>query len=43
MNRTADTVVRLLPPYVITAAEIDEALALLDAALTAAFGGRHSS
>ena len=26
VNRTADTVVRLLPPYIITAGEIDEAL-----------------
>ncbi len=39
VNRTAETVVRLLPPYVITPAEIDEAIGLLDAALTAAFGG----
>jgi len=35
VNRTADTVVRLLPPLVITEAEADEALARLDAALTA--------
>jgi acetylornithine/succinyldiaminopimelate/putrescine aminotransferase len=40
VNRTADTVVRLLPPYIITAEEIDEALGLLDAALIAAFGGQ---
>ena len=40
VNRTADTVVRLLPPYVITAEEIDEAIGLLDAALLAAFGGQ---
>jgi predicted acetylornithine/succinylornithine family transaminase len=39
VNRTAETVVRLLPPYIITAAEIDEAIGLLDAALHAAFGG----
>jgi predicted acetylornithine/succinylornithine family transaminase len=39
VNRTAETVIRLLPPYIITAAEIDEAIGLLDAALTAAFGG----
>ena len=32
-NRTSDTVVRLLPPYVITAREIDEALPLLEAAI----------
>ena len=40
VNRTADTVVRLLPPYVITAEEIDEAIGLLDAAFVAAFGGQ---
>jgi acetylornithine/N-succinyldiaminopimelate aminotransferase len=39
VNRTAETVIRLLPPYIITAAELDEALGLLDAALIAAFGG----
>ncbi len=39
VNRTADTVIRLLPPYIITPAEIDEAVGLLDAALHAAFGG----
>jgi predicted acetylornithine/succinylornithine family transaminase len=33
VNRTAGTVVRLLPPLVMTAAEADEALARLDAAL----------
>jgi predicted acetylornithine/succinylornithine family transaminase len=38
VNRTADTVVRLLPPYVITTAEIDEALGLLDQAIGAATG-----
>ena len=38
VNRTAETVVRLLPPYIITADEIDEAIGLLDAALIAAFG-----
>jgi acetylornithine/succinyldiaminopimelate/putrescine aminotransferase len=40
VNRTSDTVVRLLPPYIITAEEIDEGVALLDAALIAAFGGQ---
>ena len=35
VNRTAETVVRLLPAYVITAAEIDEALVLLDQAIGA--------
>jgi acetylornithine/N-succinyldiaminopimelate aminotransferase len=37
INRTSDTVIRLLPPFIITAREIDEGVALLDAALTAAF------
>ena len=40
VNRTADTVVRLLPPYVITTEEIDEAMGLLDAPFVAAFGGQ---
>lgn len=39
INRTAETVIRLLPPYIITTEEIDEAIGLLDAALIAAFGG----
>ena len=34
INRTSDTVVRLLPPYVITEREIDEALPLLEAAIS---------
>ena len=33
VNRTADTVVRLLPPFVISEAEVDQACALLDRAL----------
>ena len=36
VNRTSDTVIRLLPPYVITESEIDEALPLLEAAIAAA-------
>ena len=32
VNRTSETVVRLLPPYIVTAAEIDEGVALLDEA-----------
>jgi len=40
VNRTADTVVRLLPPYIITTDEIDEGIGLLDAAFAAAFGGQ---
>ncbi len=35
VNRTAETVVRLLPPYTVSPSEIDEAVATLDAALTA--------
>ncbi len=35
VNRTAETVVRLLPPLVITEADVNEALARLDAALGA--------
>ena len=30
VNRTSDTVIRLLPPYVITAGELDEGLAILE-------------
>ena len=33
VNRTSDTVVRLLPPFVITESEVDEACALLERAL----------
>ena len=40
VNRTADTVVRLLPPYIITNEELEEGIGLLDAALVAAFGGQ---
>ena len=39
VNLTADTVVRLLPPLVITEAEADEALGRLDAALGAVGAG----
>jgi acetylornithine/N-succinyldiaminopimelate aminotransferase len=35
VNRTAETVVRLLPPLIITEADVDEALDRLDAALAA--------
>ena len=35
VNRTAERVVRLLPPLIITNAEIDEGLGRLDAALSA--------
>jgi acetylornithine aminotransferase/acetylornithine/N-succinyldiaminopimelate aminotransferase len=33
INRTSETVIRLLPPFVISAAEVDQALAELDAIL----------
>jgi predicted acetylornithine/succinylornithine family transaminase len=33
VNRTADTVVRLLPPFIITTADVDEACGLLDRAI----------
>jgi predicted acetylornithine/succinylornithine family transaminase len=36
INRTSDTVVRLLPPFVISEREIDEALPLLEAAIATA-------
>jgi len=35
INRTSDTVVRLLPPFVITRREVDEALPILEDALAA--------
>ena len=39
VNRTARTVIRLLPPLIITRAELDRALALLDAAFSEVFAG----
>jgi acetylornithine/succinyldiaminopimelate/putrescine aminotransferase len=39
VNRTADKVIRLLPPLVITEAELDRALGLLDAAFSEVFAG----
>ena len=39
VNRTAETVVRLLPPLIITEAEVDEGLARLEAALGAVEAG----
>jgi acetylornithine/N-succinyldiaminopimelate aminotransferase len=42
VNRTSDTVVRLLPPYVITESEASEGLARLDAALVAFAAERNS-
>jgi acetylornithine/N-succinyldiaminopimelate aminotransferase len=38
INRTADTVLRLLPPFIVQAAEVEEMAMLLDAALAAAIG-----
>jgi predicted acetylornithine/succinylornithine family transaminase len=38
INRTADTVVRLLPPYVISATEIEEGLELLERTIAKAGG-----
>ena len=40
INRTANTVLRVLPPFIVTAAEIDEAVSTLGAALAAALGDR---
>jgi acetylornithine/succinyldiaminopimelate/putrescine aminotransferase len=37
VNRTSNTVVRLLPPFVITTDEVDEGIELLDRALSGAF------
>ena len=39
VNRTAGKVIRLLPPLVITKAELDRALSLLDAAFSEVFAG----
>jgi acetylornithine/N-succinyldiaminopimelate aminotransferase len=39
INRTAETVVRLLPPFIITSSEINEAVGLLDQAFATAAGG----
>jgi predicted acetylornithine/succinylornithine family transaminase len=39
VNRTAGKVIRLLPPLIITEAELDRALSLLDAAFSEVFAG----
>jgi acetylornithine/succinyldiaminopimelate/putrescine aminotransferase len=39
INRTADTVIRLLPPYVMTASEFDEGVATLEEAIAACTQG----
>ena len=33
INRTSTTVVRLLPPYIVTEREVDQAIEILDACL----------
>ena len=40
INRTANTVLRVLPPFIVTAADIDEAVSTLGAAMDAALGDR---
>jgi acetylornithine/succinyldiaminopimelate/putrescine aminotransferase len=40
INRTADTVIRLLPPFIINGNEIGEGVALLDEAVGSVKGGR---
>jgi acetylornithine/N-succinyldiaminopimelate aminotransferase len=42
VNRTSESVVRLLPPYVITEAEIAHGLELLDGALSDSVGGSNA-
>jgi predicted acetylornithine/succinylornithine family transaminase len=39
VNRTSGTVLRLLPPYIVSERDVDEALATIDAAVDAAFPG----
>jgi len=39
VNRTADTVVRLLPPFIISSSEISEGVALLEQAIGSVAGG----
>ena len=39
INRTADTVIRLLPPFIISSAEVSEGVALLDQAIGSVAGG----
>jgi predicted acetylornithine/succinylornithine family transaminase len=41
INRTADTVLRLLPPYIVEAGEVDQMASTLDAALGAVTKGDH--
>lgn len=39
VNRTSNTVVRMLPPYVVEEKDVDDALAILDAVFTVVRGG----
>ena len=36
INRTSTTVIRMLPPYIVTTAEVDEAIEILEASIAAA-------
>ena len=42
INRTAETVVRLLPPYVITVDEFDEGISILEEAIAVSTQGAHA-
>jgi len=42
INRTSDTVVRLLPPFIVTEGEVDQACALLDRAIGTVSEGKAS-
>jgi acetylornithine/succinyldiaminopimelate/putrescine aminotransferase len=42
INRTAETVLRLLPAYIVQPADVDQMAAVLDAALAAVEGGTRS-
>ncbi len=43
VNRTAEKVVRMLPPLTVTAADIEEAIGILDGALASAATGAGSA
>jgi acetylornithine aminotransferase/acetylornithine/N-succinyldiaminopimelate aminotransferase len=42
INRTSETVIRLLPPFIITAAELDEGVAILEEAIAVSTQGAQS-
>jgi acetylornithine/N-succinyldiaminopimelate aminotransferase len=42
INRTADTVLRLLPPYIVESGDVDQMAVVLDAALAAVEKGNRS-